>query len=71
MANGRSWAVLVNRHPHPVTLGDVYGKDEAEARLVALHKYGMDEDEYFDAINAGVEQPQGISPGDDFSVIAR
>ncbi|VVD75259.1 hypothetical protein PAQ31011_00834 [Pandoraea aquatica] len=63
-----TWNVLVDRHPTSIYLGQVNEDTEELARCAALHKFGMSEDEYFDALNHGEEFPCGISPGDDFSV---
>lgn len=49
-------------------VGAVNEDNESLARCAALSKFGMSDDEYFEAVENGVDQPLGSSPGDDFSV---
>lgn len=63
----KTWNVMVDRYPSSLYLGQVNEDSEELARCAALSKFGMSEDEYFDAIKRG-EDPRGISPGDEFSV---
>lgn len=68
----KEWRVVVSRNGKMIDIGSVMERAEPEARLGALYKYSITEDERKDHIETKDDlEVLGILEDDDFSVFAR